>query len=54
LIARAESPEAIGEAMNENRRVVVTGCLRKETDLIREHHPGVLAITGPHHPGTSK
>lgn len=46
--ARAESLEAIGEALAENGRVVVTGCLGKDADLIRQHHPGVLAITGPH------
>ncbi|MGF1454022.1 MAG: 30S ribosomal protein S12 methylthiotransferase RimO [Alphaproteobacteria bacterium] len=46
--ARAESLEAIGEAMAENGRVIVTGCLGQEATLIREHHPDVLAITGPH------
>ena len=46
--ARAESLDAIGEALAENGRVVVTGCLGKEADLIRREHPGVLAITGPH------
>jgi ribosomal protein S12 methylthiotransferase len=46
--ARAESLEAIGEALSENGRVIVTGCLGKEADLIRAEHPGVLAITGPH------
>jgi ribosomal protein S12 methylthiotransferase len=46
--ARAESLEAIGEALAENGRVVVTGCLGKEADLIRREHPDVLAITGPH------
>ncbi|HKK29343.1 MAG TPA: 30S ribosomal protein S12 methylthiotransferase RimO [Alphaproteobacteria bacterium] len=46
--ARAESLEAIGEALAENGRVIVTGCLGKEADLIRAEHPGVLAITGPH------
>ena len=46
--ARAESLDAIGEALAENGRVVVTGCLGKDADLIRQHHPGVLAITGPH------
>ena len=46
--ARAESLEAIGEALAENGKVVVTGCLGKEADLIRREHPGVLAITGPH------
>ena len=43
-----ESLDAIGEALNENGRVVVTGCLGVKQDLIREMHPAVLAITGPH------
>jgi ribosomal protein S12 methylthiotransferase len=46
--ARAESLEAIGEALAENGKVVVTGCLGAEADLIRNEHPDVLAITGPH------
>ncbi|MBU6372180.1 MAG: 30S ribosomal protein S12 methylthiotransferase RimO [Alphaproteobacteria bacterium] len=46
--ARNESLEAIGEAIAENGKVVVTGCLGAEADLIREQHPNVLAITGPH------
>ena len=46
--ARAESLDAIGEAMAENGRVIVTGCLGAESDLIRAAHPGVLAVTGPH------
>ncbi|MBR9970658.1 30S ribosomal protein S12 methylthiotransferase RimO [Magnetospirillum sp. J10] len=46
--ARAESLEAIGEAMNENGRVIVTGCMGGEEDLIRKAHPDVLAVTGPH------
>jgi len=46
--ARAESLEAIGEAVAENGRVVVTGCLGAEADLIRAAHPSVLAVTGPH------
>jgi ribosomal protein S12 methylthiotransferase len=45
--AKAESLEAIGEAIAENGRVVVTGCLGKEADLIRERFPQVLAVTGP-------
>lgn len=45
--ARAESLEAIGEAMAENGRVIVTGCLSDE-QLIRKAHPGVLAVTGAH------
>ncbi|MBI1250488.1 MAG: 30S ribosomal protein S12 methylthiotransferase RimO [Alphaproteobacteria bacterium] len=46
--ARAESLDAIGEALAENGKVVVTGCLGAEADLIRTTHPDVLAITGPH------
>jgi ribosomal protein S12 methylthiotransferase len=46
--ARDESLEAIGEALAENGKVIVTGCLGAEADLIREKHPSVLAITGPH------
>lgn len=46
--AKAESLEAIGEALNENGRVIVTGCLGTEADLIRDTHPSVLAVTGPH------
>jgi ribosomal protein S12 methylthiotransferase len=46
--AKQESLEAIGEALNENGRVIVTGCLGVEESLIRETHPSVLAITGPH------
>lgn len=42
-----ESLEAIGEAMAENGRVVVTGCLGSREQLIRERHPQVLAVTGP-------
>ena len=46
--ARAESLEAIGEAIAENGRVIVTGCLGAEEGLIRAAHPKVLAVTGPH------
>ena len=46
--AKQESLEAIGEALNENGKVIVTGCLGVEEELIRETHPNVLAITGPH------
>jgi ribosomal protein S12 methylthiotransferase len=46
--AKAESLEAIGEALNENGKVIVTGCLGVEEALIRETHPNVLAVTGPH------
>ena len=46
--AQQESLDAIGEALAENGKVIVTGCLGKREALIREHHPDVLAITGPH------
>jgi ribosomal protein S12 methylthiotransferase len=46
--AKAESLEAIGEAMAANGRVIVTGCFGVEEGRIREAHPGVLAVTGPH------
>lgn len=46
--AKAESLEAIGEALSENGRVIVTGCLGAEEDYIRGTHPSVLAVTGPH------
>ncbi len=42
-----ESLEAIGEAMAENGKVIVTGCLGAREQLIREKHPRVLAVTGP-------
>lgn len=43
-----ESLGAIGEALNENGKVLVTGCLGAREDDIREIHPQVLGITGPH------
>ncbi len=46
--ARAESLDAIGEAIAENGRVIVTGCLGAEEGVIRDVHPKVLAVTGPH------
>jgi ribosomal protein S12 methylthiotransferase len=46
--AKAESLEAIGEALAENGRVIVTGCLGAEPDYITGAHPQVLAVTGPH------
>ncbi len=46
--AKAESLDAIGEALVENGKVIVTGCLGAEPDYIREHHPRILAVTGPH------
>src|ERR671927_329232 len=45
--AKAESLEAIGEAMAENGKVIVTGCMGAEPGPIREQFPQVLAITGP-------
>ena len=46
--AREESLDAIGEALAENGRVIVTGCLGAEAETIRAAHPNVLAVTGPH------
>jgi ribosomal protein S12 methylthiotransferase len=46
--AKEESLEAIGEAIAENGRVIVTGCMGKEADVIRERFPQILAITGAH------
>ncbi|WP_238370059.1 30S ribosomal protein S12 methylthiotransferase RimO [Heliomarina baculiformis] len=46
--AKAESLEAIGEALTENGRVIVTGCLGAEPEYITGTHPKVLAVTGPH------
>src|SRR6476620_2377875 len=46
--AKAESLAAIGEAVNENGRVIVTGCMGVEAETIRAAHPSVLAVTGPH------
>ncbi|HEY1771896.1 MAG TPA: 30S ribosomal protein S12 methylthiotransferase RimO [Gammaproteobacteria bacterium] len=46
--AQQESLDAIGEALAENGKVIVTGCLGMREGFIREHHPDVLAITGPH------
>ena len=43
-----ESLDTIGEALSENGKVIVTGCLGIKEDEIREVHPNVLAITGPH------
>ena len=45
--AVAESLDAIGEALAENGKVIVTGCLGKREEMIREAHPGVLSISGP-------
>ena len=46
--AKAESLEAIGEALRENGRVLVTGCLGAEPEYITGAHPKVMAVTGPH------
>ena len=45
--AKAESLEAIGEALDANGRVIVTGCMGANADEIRNLHPSVLAVTGP-------
>jgi ribosomal protein S12 methylthiotransferase len=46
--AKEESLEAIGEAIAENGRVIVTGCMGQEAELIRARFPDVLAVTGAH------
>ncbi len=46
--ARAESLEAIGEAIAENGKVIVTGCMGGDEKAIRSVHPSVLAVSGPH------
>ena len=46
--AKEESLEAIGEAIAENGRVIVTGCMGNEAEVIRARFPDVLAVTGPH------
>jgi ribosomal protein S12 methylthiotransferase len=43
-----ESLDAIGEALAENGKVIVTGCLGAKGEVVREAHPSVLAVTGPH------
>ncbi len=43
-----ESLDAIGEAVEESGRVIVTGCLGAKGDVVRQTHPKVLAVTGPH------
>ena len=43
-----ESLDAIGEALAENGKVIVTGCLGAKGDVVKDAHPKVLAITGPH------
>ena len=46
--AKKESLDAIGEAMAENGKVIVTGCFGVESQRIMDAYPGVLAVTGPH------
>lgn len=46
--ARDESLDAIGEAIAENGRVIVTGCLGLDEGIIRDAHPNVLSVSGPH------
>jgi len=46
--AVAESLDAIGEALAENGKVIVTGCLGAKGDVVIKAHPSVLAVTGPH------
>ncbi len=46
--AVAESLDAIGEALAENGKVIVTGCLGAKGDIVKQTHPNVLAVTGPH------
>ncbi|MFD0930039.1 30S ribosomal protein S12 methylthiotransferase RimO [Methylophilus glucosoxydans] len=43
-----ESLDAIGEALNKNGKVIVTGCLGAKKDVVTDAHPSVLAVTGPH------
>ena len=43
-----ESLDAIGEALKENGKVIVTGCLGAKGDVVQSTHPSVLAVTGPH------
>lgn len=45
--AKQESLDAIGEALHENGKVIVTGCMGVEEDTIRQAHPSVLSVTGP-------
>jgi len=46
--AVAESLDAIGEALRENGKVIVTGCLGARESVVKDAHPNVLAVTGPH------
>ena len=43
-----ESLDAIGEALNENGQVIVTGCLGADSDKVLKAYPNVLAVSGPH------
>ncbi len=43
-----ESLDTIGEALQENGKVIVTGCLGAKGDIVQQSHPQVLAVTGPH------
>src|SRR5437588_8308930 len=45
--AQEESLAAIGEALSQNGKVIVTGCMGAEPEKITDRHPGVLAVTGP-------
>src|SRR5210317_462154 len=46
--AKAESLETIGEALNENGKVIVTGCMGANAEDITRVHPEVLSVSGPH------
>ena len=46
--AKRESLDAIGEALTQNGRVIVTGCMGGDANAIRDIHPDVLLISGPH------
>jgi ribosomal protein S12 methylthiotransferase len=46
--AKAESLDAIGEALERNGKVIVTGCLGAQAGIVQTAHPNVLAVTGPH------
>src|SRR5262249_44947648 len=46
--AKAESLNAIGEAMNKNGRAIVTGCMGAQPEEIEKNYPNLLAVTGPH------
>ena len=46
--AVTESLDAIGEALDKNGKVIVTGCLGAKQDVVKNAHPNVLAVTGPH------